>query len=544
MRYPGIILLCLLLFVPGIFSLPPTDRDESRYVQASRQMLESADYVDIRFQDAARYKKPAGIYWLHAAAAEVTGYGAGAPVWVFRIISVLGGVLAVAATMWLATSMFGRAAGVLSALAMASVFGLAMEARIAKTDAMLLATVVFAQAALARLYLDAKGGRPASWEPAVLFWISLGAGILIKGPITPAVSALTALALTLYDRDMKWLLSLRAGTGLIIMLAVAMPWFVMISWKSGGAFWEQAVGHDLLGKVAGQQESHGFPPGYYSLTYGLFVWPIAYLALRAGLHTLNGMGKDPALRFLVAWYVPFWIILEIIPTKLPHYMLPAYPALAIATGWFFADPDRASNALYRWQVWLLRLALLGLAVVTISVACAPLLLEWYLDTTISLPAVLAFVLACAAGWFGSPAADRFAPAKRLTSLALLAGGFYGLLAGAVLPSVNEIWLSREIARVVERNRPCANSTLAVTGYHEPSMVFLAGTKTRLTGARGAAAHLESHPSCGIAAVAQADDAAFRKDLGALSEKLKRIATVSGLNYTKGRTMQMGIYTLE
>lgn len=544
MRYPGIILLSLLVFVPGIFSLPPTDRDESRYVQASRQMLETGDFVDIRFQNVARYKKPAGIYWLHAVAAEVTGYGAYAPVWVFRTVSVLGAVLAVAGIMWSATMIFGREAGLVSALAMVCVFGLAVEARIAKTDAALLATVVFAQGTLARLYLDAKGGRSANPGLSVLFWISQGAGILIKGPITPVVSALTALALTLYDRDLKWLRSLRAGRGLLILLAVALPWFIMISWKSGGAFWQQAVGHDLLGKVAGEQESHGFPPGYYSLTYGLFMWPVAYLALRAGFHVLNGMRADPALRFLVAWYVPFWVLFELIPTKLPHYMLPAYPALAIATGWYFTDPDRARNLLPRWQVWLLRLALAGLVLVTIGVALAPFVLEWHLRGTVSAAAVLLFLLACGAGWLGSPAADGIAPARRFIGLALLAGGTYGLLAGAVLPSINEIWLSREIARIVDQEKPCANSMLAVTRYHEPSMVFLAGTKTRLTNAEGAAALLAANQACGIVAVEQRDDAEFRSDLGPLAEKLKRAATVSGISYTNGRALQMGIYKLD
>ena len=59
-------IFCLLLYLPGLVSLPPTDRDESRFAQASKQMIESGNYVDIRFQDEPRYKKPIGIYWLQA----------------------------------------------------------------------------------------------------------------------------------------------------------------------------------------------------------------------------------------------------------------------------------------------------------------------------------------------------------------------------------------------------------------------------------------------------------------------------------------------
>ena len=56
----------LLSFLPGFFAIPPIDRDEARFAQATKQMVESGDYIDIRFQDEVRYKKPVGIYWLQA----------------------------------------------------------------------------------------------------------------------------------------------------------------------------------------------------------------------------------------------------------------------------------------------------------------------------------------------------------------------------------------------------------------------------------------------------------------------------------------------
>src|SRR6187399_1721653 len=63
-------LVALVAFLPGQFSIPPIDRDEARFAQATKQMIESGDFVDIRFQDVARYKKPVGIYWLQAAVVE------------------------------------------------------------------------------------------------------------------------------------------------------------------------------------------------------------------------------------------------------------------------------------------------------------------------------------------------------------------------------------------------------------------------------------------------------------------------------------------
>ena len=69
---------CLLAFLPGFFQIPPVDRDEARFAQATKQMLETGEYVDIHFQDEVRYKKPVGIYWLQAAAVK-TGEKLGVP---------------------------------------------------------------------------------------------------------------------------------------------------------------------------------------------------------------------------------------------------------------------------------------------------------------------------------------------------------------------------------------------------------------------------------------------------------------------------------
>ena len=62
-----LVVAALLAFLPGFFQIPPLDRDEARFAQATKQMLETGEYVDIRFQDEVRYKKPVGIYWLQAA---------------------------------------------------------------------------------------------------------------------------------------------------------------------------------------------------------------------------------------------------------------------------------------------------------------------------------------------------------------------------------------------------------------------------------------------------------------------------------------------
>ena len=92
-----LVLAAALFFLPGITSLPPTDRDEARYIQATKQMLETGNYVDIRFQQEPRYKKPIGIYWLQVASRSVFSGADSRAVWPYRIPSFLGALAGVAA---------------------------------------------------------------------------------------------------------------------------------------------------------------------------------------------------------------------------------------------------------------------------------------------------------------------------------------------------------------------------------------------------------------------------------------------------------------
>ena len=68
-----LVFVSLVSFLPGFFHLPPVDRDEARFAQATKQMIESGDYIDIRYQDEVRYKKPVGIYWLQAGVVRACG---------------------------------------------------------------------------------------------------------------------------------------------------------------------------------------------------------------------------------------------------------------------------------------------------------------------------------------------------------------------------------------------------------------------------------------------------------------------------------------
>ncbi|HAA04902.1 MAG TPA: glycosyltransferase family 39 protein, partial [Syntrophobacteraceae bacterium] len=328
--WPLVVLVCLALYGSGITRLPPVDRDESRFAQASRQMLESGDLVRIQFQDQPRHKKPIGIYWMQAASAAIFGPSDHRPIWPYRIPSLLGALLAVLLTIRCGGVLFDKTTAHTAGLLLAGCLILTMEAHLATTDAVLLASVVATQSALGRCYLQTRRGDAVTAGTAFAFWATQGLGWLLKGPVITLVSGLTICALCIADRRIRWLKALRPSWGPLLMVAMLCPWALAIQQATQGAFFQEAVRSDLLPKLMGGQESHGFPPGYFLLLMPLTFWP-ASLFSGLALHQAWKYRGEAAVRFCVAWCLPTWLAFEMIPTKLPHYILPAYPALALLT---------------------------------------------------------------------------------------------------------------------------------------------------------------------------------------------------------------------
>ncbi|HEX6841411.1 MAG TPA: glycosyltransferase family 39 protein [Stellaceae bacterium] len=535
--YALLSLLCLALYLPGISALPPLDRDESRFAQATRQMLESHDFLRIRFQDEARNKKPAGIYWLQAASVAALSDAESSRIWPYRVPSLLGAGAAVLLTFALGSALVGRPAALAGAALLASALGVVVEAHLAKTDAVLLATVMAAQGALGAIYMRARrGDETAPWPWALLFWAAQGVGLLIKGPITPLLGLLTAGALSLADRDLRWLKGLRLLWGVPLMLVIAAPWFIAITAATHGAFLGESVGHDLAGKLLGAQEAHGAWPGYYLLLLAATFWP-GSLLLGPALAWAWQQRKAPAVRFLIAWIVPFWLVLELVPTKLPHYILPAYPALALIAG--RAVQALGEGALQR-RCWLDGLTIALWAIVALALAAALAFLPGRLGPGFSpIGVIAAAVLLNLAGWL-VVAAWRGGPALAATVVALaviVVAPTFQLIA----PGLDKLWLSRAAAAMVARYHPPKGAPVVAVGYREPSLVFLLGTDTRFL-APDAAAQYITDARGAAALVSDRDAAAFKSALKARGWDARPLEHVDGLDYSNGQQMRLTLYT--
>ncbi|MEJ2434469.1 MAG: glycosyltransferase family 39 protein [Pseudolabrys sp.] len=528
-----LVVFCLIAFLPGFFQVPPVDRDEARFAQASKQMIETGQYVDIRFQKEVRYKKPVGIYWLQVAAVE-TGRALGVPhalttIWLYRLPSLFGAIGAVLLTYWAALAFVGRRAALLAALMMGSSVVLGVEARLAKTDATLLLTCVAAMGALARIYLTKRRTPDAEigWAWPAILWTAIAAGVLVKGPLIVMFVTLTALTLSIVDRSARWLAATRPLAGIVWMLLLVTPWFAAIVAKSGMTFFKDAVGHDMLAKVASGQEAHGAPPGYYFLLFFLTFWPGCVLAAPAAPMVWKAR-REPGAKFLLAWLVPSWIVFEAAVTKLPHYVMPLYPAIAILIAGIL-EGGGLSKA--RWLIWGTVPSLIALAVVAGFL---------YIQHDLGLIAWPSAAAAAVVGLFGWWLYEVDGPERSLlrgvAASVLVAITVYGI----ALPALPALFPSAIIAEEVHATG-CANPRVAATGYYqEPSLVFLLGTKTLFTSGAKAADFLHRGP-CRFALIDARSERGFVRHANAIGLRYALAERVAGYNISIGRPVALAVF---
>ena len=589
--YAVLALLCLLLWVPGILSLPALDRDESRFAQSSRQMLDSGNVIDIRFGQVPRYKKPVGIYWLQAAATALAGHGDDSHIWTYRLPSLFGGIAAVWLTFW-AASLFGAEAGFLAGLLMAASLVLTAEATQATTDAVQLACIVGMQGVLLRLYQDpsarpgerSEDGHQKKSRRMVLWgWAALAFGILVKGPVAPAVAAVTILALAAWDwrarrwESFAWLKGARPLPGVILLLAIVLPWMIAIAIQTHGDFFRESLGNDFAAKVAGGQESHGAPPGYYLVVESLGFWP-AILFVLPGIGLALTRRSEPAIRFLLAWAGATWVMIEAVPTKLPNYMLPALPALTIlAALWLLAPKEAAAAAAIvappeakgekgkggeeadapatpppapqrnwpRVLVWIAALQfLLGLA----ALAAAPVVLPHFYGSgddpvLMGMPTSLWLMGgAVTVGLIGLVALILFVCGLRLGALipALLAAWVaIPLLTVMVAPRMNQFWVSARLQTLVAKDGIAGDPPPVLAGYEEPSLVFALGADTGLSDGKGAAEI--GAKQGGLALIEDGERPQFLARLAEVEADATVLDDISGFNYSRGKRVHITVY---
>lgn len=571
-------LVAALAALAGVFTLPPIDRDESRYAQATAQMLETGNFVEINYLDEARNKKPVGIYWLQAAAVSLVSDAEDRQIWAYRLPSVLGAILAALATFWGGQRIIGREAAFTGAVLLASTVLLGIEGGIAKTDAMLVGCTTLAMAALA----NARSGATAGWRTGLLFWSALGLGVLIKGPVTPMVVGLTTITLVIWERRIGWLKPVLAWWGPLLATLIVAPWLISIQIATDGGFLREALGDDLAPKLVSADERHGGLPGYHLLVLPLVFFPATlFLIPGAGRVVAALRGGDDriagAARFLIAWAIPTWLVFELLPTKLPHYVLPVYPALALAAGWGLVELAKASH----WQRWA------GWGLFAIGTAAFAVFLPYVFVTygnnaswdTIRLvqagfeggfqlgldPVAASWVFASGAIFLAlctaSLTADRLRPGVLALVFTVLSGlGWHVAARGGAFAEAYAVRLADQVrsARAYSQTLTGVSPDEIVTAssFTEPSLAFSLGTDTVLGTAEEVLAFAESRDEPTMVVLDLSRDAALRTyltrpaslastDLQPMAERFAQLrichqTLASGLNYARGTETVLAI----
>ena len=301
------------------------DVDEAIYADISRHMADSGDWVLPVFNGEPRFDKPPLVLWMAAAAMRLLGPGELA----VRLPSYLFGLAGVALTGAFAARLFSPRAGFFAALVLATSLLWFIEGRIGLLDTALSVFVALAVYFVRRID---EGHGPSHLG----LWLALALGVLTKGPVAVVLVGGAALLGLGWRRFLRHLLGGWTLAGLALFLAVALPWHVAIYRRAGAAWVNEYFGYHMITRFTRPIEAHGYDWYFYVpvLAAGLLPW--SGLALAAlwdvGSRWIRGHRASTGARLLGWWAGAVLLFFTLSRTKLPGYVLPAFPALAMLLG--------------------------------------------------------------------------------------------------------------------------------------------------------------------------------------------------------------------
>ncbi len=465
----------LLALVTGGLCLPnlggPSlwDIDEGNNAEAAREMLDADNWRLPTFNYQPRVDKPALLYWLQIFAYLRFGVNEFAA----RLPSALAAMATVLLTYELGRRMFGAAAGLLSGIVLATTIMFCAAGHFANPDALLTACtaltfLVFWHGIERRLHYGMLGG-------------CMGLAVLAKGPVGLVLPAAIIGMFLLWTRQLNKLKDGRIALGILSFSLVALPWYLYVGAETRFEFVRRFIGVHNVGRFLSPMEGHGGPFYYYfvALAVGFAPWsaflgPVSwYSCKREGVESTAAMAQ----RFLWCWIIGYVVFFTISRTKLPNYILPIYPALALLTGRFLDEWRSGRLSLPTWCLYACVgcFALVGVAA-SVGFAAAsgtlPLALvpRHRLLPSLGVWALLGIVPLAGAlvgGWF----ARRQLRTACIVSVALASALFIGPLAVWGGTSLDEYKAPRALGLAIARRQSEREIRIACFGYSQPSLVF-------------------------------------------------------------------------
>ncbi|HEY8965700.1 MAG TPA: glycosyltransferase family 39 protein [Candidatus Methylacidiphilales bacterium] len=323
--------VALLLFC-GSVGLPLVDRDEPRFAQATREMMERHDWIVPTFNGDYRFDKPPLTYWTMALFYAVGGVNE----LTARLHSILSTVALGFAVWAMGRQWFTAGAGFASAFALLTSLQILLHGRLSVADMPMVLAVTLAQWALFDLLTDDVHATNAAEQKLyrrrlLTLYLALAAGFLAKGPIALAVPLLTALLFrwVFWRRPEAWG-RLKLGPGLLLVLGLVAVWGVPGLIKTHGLWWSIGMEKHVVERGLEPLNSRSWFAPYYLCTAFLTFFPWA--ALFGYVVVLLQRNWNRANAFLLSWLVAPYLIFAAYATQLPHYILPAVPAFFLLAG--------------------------------------------------------------------------------------------------------------------------------------------------------------------------------------------------------------------
>jgi len=311
-------LIAAISLLSGNASLPLIDRDEPRFVQAAREMIQRGEWVVPYFNQAYRFDKPVMTYWLMRASFFMFGSEGEFPA---RFHSALAALLVAFALYEIGRRWFGAMVGLWAAGGWLTCLQVLVHGRMAVADMPLILAVVLSHWAVWELL----GGAKFRWRWFVVLYGSLAFGFLAKGPLAFICPMLTLLLYrwVFWRKPLPWG-NLKLHWGLPLAFLMIGAWGLPALLKTHGLFFEVGIGKHVVERAITPFHSRSFSVFYYLVSSipGIFPW-IAFLGSAwAAIRTQ----WDEKQAFLLSWFVGPYLVFSFYATQLPHYVLPAYPA--------------------------------------------------------------------------------------------------------------------------------------------------------------------------------------------------------------------------
>ncbi|MCU0913342.1 MAG: glycosyltransferase family 39 protein [Planctomycetes bacterium] len=533
--WPSVVAICVAVAVVYWFIDSRStlwDRDEPRFSRATAEMVASGNYLYPTFNDRLRPDKPILIYWLMSVPMRVLGPTSLA----CRFFSSVGIAVTCGFTFLIARRFLGVQAGLWSMAILASTLLILVEGTAATSDGILLPCMVAVMALFGQ-------GLTSGWRwyhvPAT--GLALGLGLLAKGPVALLPVMVILITLWLLRRN-----EVRVGSYLgplggaaVMGCLLFVVWAIPANNATGGEFLRLGIGHHVLARASRPLESHGgrfllYLPYYPLIIIACFFPWTLHLpgSISAVLH--RRVGSDHFREVFLAWVVSIVVLMTLIATKLPHYVLFTWPAMALAVGGTLAaaaqgkleDIDR------RWLRGGIYFFGPVAGIGVLGFLAAPFWLHLR-GALVPFWGVAVVLLAMSLLALRQQLRDR----PRASAITLLVGMAILLLPVTlgIMPALEEVKISPVLAEAI-RQRTTADVPVATFDYDEPTLYYYVARRVESLGSEKAIVQWARQPQPGVLVVTDATRTQLESRHGSLG--LTEIAAAEGVNFAKGTKLRV------